>query len=132
MRGRLFLLCLVVGGLLFGTCANLSDTHGSLFDWATNGDHTQYAPGFSEKAFAAVRLGSGHEDVRQLLGEPVLKSGCLGAPASCAGGDAEKEEFWRYTRYDGSTHGRGHGYVVRNVVFVDGQVIATEHEYQAD
>lgn len=131
MRGRLFLIVLVVMLFGFGLCANLSDTHGSLYDRATNGDHTKYAPGFSEAAFEKVRPGMDRDAVRQLLGEPLRRTGCFESTNGC-GATEEKQSVWEYTAFNGVEHGWGHGRVMRDVVFLAGKVLGTDRYYEPD
>ncbi len=90
---------------------------GAIFTLAL-GDATEYAAGYSDSNFTAVRKGMSMPQVRDLLGEPLFVS-------SVSKYDGTVN--WVYTRRTRDTH-----YRERVVVFKDGVVVRILAEYYLD
>ncbi len=79
-------------------------------------EDTEYAPGYSAAAFEQLRPGMSEHEVLALVGPPLEK---YSIPQS---GDV-----WQWTRSPGSN-----SYRERVVVFTNGRVSATRHEFYID
>ena len=82
--------------------------------------NTEFAEGYSEKAFCSIRKGMSEAEVLALLGEPFRKSETMMAE----GGSAEFKpvDCWHYSRKRQDKMG-GFASLVRIVVFRDGTVL---------
>ncbi len=79
-------------------------------------DTTEYATGYSASAFRKVRPGMSEQEVTQLLGSPIDAAPLSG-----------NRMTWTYTR----SRPKG-SYWVRAVVFDNGKVEETVHEFYVD
>jgi hypothetical protein len=93
----------------------LDGLDGVFFGLALRED-TQYVPGYSDKAFRAVRPGMSSQQVLELLGQP-LQRVPLGVLS----------ETWRYSRSPSEGH-----YRLRAVQLRHDRVVAVFHEFHVD
>jgi hypothetical protein len=85
---------------------------------AVGGEDTQYASGYTDSAFRAIRVGMPKEKVRELLGPP-LDVGTSDPP--------KRLEIWRYSWSPSDTN-----YRIRVVHLRDGVVVDKVSEFYVD
>jgi hypothetical protein len=110
------LSALLLLGLVFFHIQSLDGIHGRLLELALGAD-TEYARGYTDAAFASVRVGQTQKEVIDALGEPFTKT-----PAPRTG-----KERWMYSRSPTSIH-----YRYREVQLVDGIVWEKRNHFYID
>lgn len=125
-KAVLFIVALVAMFMYWKFCYTLDGFGGLFFGDICKDDTTEYASGYSDSGFRRLRKGMTEEDVRALLGEPLLRLDIATQNKLSPGGSA-KAEAWRYSRTpnDGS-------YRKRIVCFEDGKVDTVLSEYWLD
>ena len=81
--------------------------------------NTEYAPGFSEKAFSAVEIGDTEAQVLDLLGEPLERD------------PSQQDPSYVYLRYS-RARGRSDTHRARIILLRDGRVTRVWHEVYVD
>lgn len=119
MRRR-HLIAIIVSLLLFAVVAvhlrSLDGVHGHLLGLMLETD-TEFAHGYTDRAFRLVRPLQTKDQVLVLLGEPLTKNP----------NRSGSEERWTYSRSPRSTH-----YRYREVRFTDGLVAGKHHHFYID